>query len=49
MPKYIVILAGDHVYKQDYGVMLEEHVHSGADVTVGCVEVLRERGARRSA
>jgi glucose-1-phosphate adenylyltransferase len=38
-PKYIVILAGDHVYKQDYGVMLDEHVHTGADVTVGCVEV----------
>lgn len=38
-PKYIVILAGDHVYKQDYGVMLEEHLSTGADVTVGCVEV----------
>jgi glucose-1-phosphate adenylyltransferase len=38
-PKYMVILAGDHVYKQDYGVMLEEHVDTGADVTVGCVEV----------
>ncbi|USI71675.1 glucose-1-phosphate adenylyltransferase [Sphingomonas morindae] len=38
-PKYIVILAGDHVYKQDYGVMLEEHCENGADVTVGCVEV----------
>jgi glucose-1-phosphate adenylyltransferase len=38
-PKYIIILAGDHVYKQDYGVMLDEHVQSGADVTVGCVEV----------
>jgi glucose-1-phosphate adenylyltransferase len=38
-PKYLVILAGDHVYKQDYGVMLEEHCETEADVTIGCVEV----------
>jgi glucose-1-phosphate adenylyltransferase len=38
---YVVILAGDHVYKMDYGAMLEDHVASGADVTVGCVEVPR--------
>ncbi|MCH2094166.1 MAG: glucose-1-phosphate adenylyltransferase [Rhodobacteraceae bacterium] len=37
--KYMLILAGDHIYKQDYSVMLEQHVNSGADVTVGCVEV----------
>ena len=40
-PKYTLVLAGDHIYKQDYGVMLEEHVDSGASVTVGCVEVPR--------
>lgn len=40
-PKYIVILAGDHIYKMDYSIMLAEHVDSGADVTVGCVEVPR--------
>ena len=40
--KYIVILAGDHIYKMDYGVMLAQHVETGADVTVGCVEVPRE-------
>lgn len=40
-PKYILILAGDHVYKQDYSLMIEHHVDSGADVTVGCVEVPR--------
>jgi len=40
-PKYILVLAGDHVYKQDYGVMLEEHCETGASVTVGCVEVPR--------
>jgi len=38
-PKYILILAGDHIYKQDYSLMIEEHVSSGADVTVGCIEV----------
>ena len=40
-PKYMVVLAGDHIYKQDYGLMLAQHVESGADVTVGCVEVPR--------
>ncbi len=40
-PKYIVILAGDHIYKMDYGVMLAQHVDQGADVTVGCIEVPR--------
>jgi glucose-1-phosphate adenylyltransferase len=39
--KYIVILAGDHIYKMDYSVMLAQHVETAADVTVGCVEVPR--------
>ncbi len=38
-PVYILILAGDHVYKMDYGTMLAAHVEEEADVTVGCVEV----------
>jgi len=38
-PRYIVILAGDHIYKMDYEQMLQQHVESGADVTVGCVAV----------
>ncbi len=38
-PKYVVILAGDHVYKMDYGKMLAFHVAKGAEVTVGCIEV----------
>lgn len=38
---YIVILAGDHIYKMDYEIMLREHVESGADVTVGCLTVPR--------
>jgi glucose-1-phosphate adenylyltransferase len=36
-----VILAGDHIYKMDYELMLQQHVVSGADVTVGCLEVPR--------
>jgi glucose-1-phosphate adenylyltransferase len=40
-PRYIVILAGDHVYKQDYSLMLAQHVDQSADVTIGCVEVPR--------
>jgi glucose-1-phosphate adenylyltransferase len=41
-PKHIVILAGDHVYKMDYELMLQQHVAQSADVTVGCLEVPRE-------
>ncbi len=39
--EYMVILAGDHVYKMDYEYMLQQHVDSGADVTIGCLEVPR--------
>src|SRR6478752_7317420 len=38
-PKFIVILAGDHVYKMDYEPMLVQHVEQQADVTIGCLEV----------
>lgn len=38
-PRYVVVLAGDHVYKMDYGQMISAHVHSGAAMTVGCIEV----------
>lgn len=37
--KYVIILAGDHIYKMDYEVMLRQHVETGADVTVGCLTV----------
>ena len=39
--KYVIILAGDHVYKMDYEVMLQQHVDTGADVTIGCLTVPR--------
>jgi glucose-1-phosphate adenylyltransferase len=38
-PRFVLILAGDHVYKMDYGTMLAAHVERGADITVGCIEV----------
>ncbi len=38
-PEYVVILAGDHIYKMDYGEMLASHVQSQADMTVACIEV----------
>jgi glucose-1-phosphate adenylyltransferase len=38
---WVLVLAGDHVYKMDYAVMLAEHIDRGADVTVPCVEVPR--------
>ena len=45
-PAYVLVLAGDHVYKMDYRPMIEAHAASGADVTVGCVEVpVGEAGA----
>jgi glucose-1-phosphate adenylyltransferase len=39
--RFVVLLAGDHVYKMDYEIMLQQHVESGADVTVGCLEMPR--------
>ncbi len=38
-PQYVLILAGDHIYKMDYGTMIAEHVKQKADLTVGCIEV----------
>jgi glucose-1-phosphate adenylyltransferase len=38
-PKFILILAGDHIYKMDYGTMIADHVENQADMTVGCLEV----------
>ena len=38
-PSYVLILAGDHIYKMDYGPMLAYHVERQADITVGCIEV----------
>lgn len=38
-PEFILVLAGDHIYKMDYGPMLADHVEKNADLTIGCIEV----------
>ena len=40
--EYVLILAGDHIYKMDYGKMLATHVRNNADMTVACINVLLE-------
>ncbi len=37
--EFVLVLAGDHIYKMDYGAMLADHVEKGADLTIGCLEV----------
>jgi glucose-1-phosphate adenylyltransferase len=44
-PEYVLVLAGDHIYKMDYGPLLAFHVESGADMTVSCLEVSLEEAA----
>lgn len=44
-PEFVLVLAGDHVYKMDYGPLLAAHVHAQADMTVTCVEVPVEEAA----
>ena len=44
-PEYVIVLAGDHVYKMDYERMLIQHVNEDADVTVGCVVVPSAEGS----
>lgn len=39
LPKYVMVLSGDHVYRMDYGVLIAKHVETGADMTVCCIEL----------
>jgi len=43
-PEYILILSGDHIYKMDYSEMIQDHIESGADATIGCIPVPVEKG-----
>src|ERR1700750_1324275 len=43
--KFIVVLAGDHIYKMDYEFMLQQHVDQRADVTIGCLEMPRSESS----
>src|SRR5262245_9644455 len=47
-PEHVLILAGDHIYKMDYGPMIVHHVEHGADITVGCIEVPGDREIGRA-
>ena len=38
-PKHVLILSGDHIYKMNYGKMLEQHMHSAADVTLATIQI----------
>jgi len=42
---YVVVLAGDHVYKQNYALMLADHVAQGRECTVGCIEVAQSEAS----
>ena len=44
-PEFVLILAGDHIYKMDYGPMLAHHVESKADITLGSIEAPRQRAS----
>ena len=41
-PEFVVILAGDHIYKMNYVSMLVDHVESGAECSIACIEVPRK-------
>ncbi len=43
-PGYVLVLAGDHIYKMDYTPLIECHVQSGADMTISAVETSLEEG-----
>ncbi len=44
-PTHVLVLAGDHIYKMDYGPMIAAHLETHADITVGVVQVLREEAS----
>lgn len=39
LPRYVMVLSGDHIYRMDYAGLLAAHAESGADMTVSCMEV----------
>ena len=44
-PEFVVILAGDHIYKMNYVSMLVDHVESGAECSIACIEVPRKEAS----
>jgi len=46
-PKYIIVLAGDHIYKMNYAKLVEYHKEVGADLTIGTLPVAVQAAARQ--
>ncbi len=45
-PEYVLILSGDHIYKMDYSELVQDHIDSGADATIGCLPVDLQEGSQ---
>ena len=45
-PEHVLILSGDHIYKMDYGRMLEDHIEKGAELTIGAVRIGQSESRR---
>ena len=45
-PEYVLILSGDHIYKMDYRIMLQEHIKNNADCTISVIDVPMEEASR---
>lgn len=45
-PKWVLIVGGDHIYKMDYALLLEDHIDSGADASIVCIDVPLAEGSR---
>jgi len=45
-PSYVLVLAGDHIYKMDYSLMLDSHKKRGADCTIAVIDVPKEEASR---
>ena len=45
-PDYVLILSGDHIYKMDYSIMLQEHIDNNADATIAVIDVPLEEASR---
>ena len=45
-PEHVLILSGDHIYKMDYGSMLQEHIEAGAELTIGAVRITADESSQ---
>lgn len=45
-PEYVLVLSGDHIYKMDYSLMVEQHEKTNADCTISVIDVTLEEASR---